>query len=76
MGIPSMSMVNAMAFLIRDMSDVNEGNRTLSWFSRKDPRSVVSLHVVFIVLIPLTRPPISPLVDWKALEIQYHLSYQ
>lgn len=70
MGIPSMSIVKAMAFLMRDKSEVRDGNRALSWFSMKDPRTVTSLQVDFMVLIPFTRVEILPEVDSKAWVIQ------
>ena len=70
MGMPSLSIVKAIAFFFRDRSLVKEGNLGLSWFSRKDPRRVVSAHVDFIVLIPLTRLLMLPLVDSKAWVIQ------
>ncbi len=66
MGMPSWSIANEMAFFAREMSLVTEGKRGLSWFSRNDPRSVVSAHSPFIVLIPLTRLLMLPLVDSKA----------
>lgn len=70
MGMPSISMVNAMAFFWSERSEVSDGKRATSWFSRKDPRSVVSLHVDFMVLIPFTRLLMLPLVVWKACVIQ------
>lgn len=59
-----------MAFLAREKSFVREANRGRSWFSRNDPRRVVSEHVSFIVLMPLTRLLMLPPVDWKACVIQ------
>lgn len=47
-GIPSMRIVKAMAFLAKERSEFKDGNRALSWFSRKDPRRVVSPQVDFI----------------------------
>ena len=70
MGIPSWSMEKAMAFFAREKSWVREAKRGWSWFSRKDPKRVVSEHVSFIWLIPLTRLLMLPLVDWKACVIQ------
>jgi hypothetical protein len=69
-GIPSWSMAKAMAFLFKEISEVRDGKRGLSWFSRKDPRRVVSAQRLFIVLMPFTRLLILPLVDWKAWVIQ------
>ncbi len=66
-------MANAMAFFASDMSPVREGKRGLSWFSRNEPRRVVSAHSPFIVLIPLTRLLILPLVDSKAWVIHQYL---
>lgn len=70
-------MVKAIAFFAKDISEVNEGNLALSWFSKNEPRSVVSEQVDFIVLIPLTSLLMLPLVDWNAWVIQkYLLHYQ
>ena len=65
-----MRTVKAMAFFARDRSAVSEAKRGLSWFSTKEPRRVVSLHVDFIVLIPFTRLEMEPEVDSKAWVIQ------
>jgi len=59
-----------IAFLAKDKSEVREGNLGLSWFSMKEPRSVVSRQSDFISLMPLTRLLILPLVDSKACVIQ------
>lgn len=48
MGMPSCSMEKAMAFFAREKSWVKEANLGWSWFSRKDPKSVVSEQVSFI----------------------------
>jgi hypothetical protein len=66
-----MSIMNAMAFFSKDTSEVKTGNRWLSWFSVNDPSNVVSLQpeLDFIVLIPLTRPLMLPLVDENAFLI-------
>jgi hypothetical protein len=69
-GIPSESMVNAIAFFAKDISDVSDGNRALSWFSMNVPRRVVSEQSDFMVLIPFTRLLILPLVDSKACVTQ------
>lgn len=74
MGMPSMRIVKAIAFFAKDISEVSEGNLALSWFSMNDPRSVVSLQVDFIWLIPLTRLLMLPLVDSNAWVIQKYLS--
>ena len=73
-GMPSASIVKAMAFFASDRSDVMEPNRATSWFSMKDPRSVVSAQVDFIELIPFTRLLILPLVDSNACVIQKYLN--
>jgi hypothetical protein len=62
-GIPSESMVNAIAFFAKDISDVSDGNRALSWFSMNVPRRVVSEQSDFMVLMPFTRLLILPLVQ-------------
>jgi hypothetical protein len=59
-------MVKAIAFFAKDRSELSDGNLALSWFSMKDPRSVVSEQVDFIVFMPLTRLLMLPLVDSKA----------
>lgn len=64
--MPSARIVKAMAFLVREISDVRDGNRGLSWFSKNDPRRVVSEQSDFISLIPFTRLLMLPLVDSKA----------
>jgi hypothetical protein len=69
-GVPSASIVNAIAFFASEMSEVRDGKRPTSWFSIKEPRSVVSEHVLFIVFIPLTRLEMEPEVDWKAWVVQ------
>jgi hypothetical protein len=51
-GIPSWSIAKPMAFLAREMSEVRDGKRGLSWFSRKEPRRVLSEQSLFSVLIP------------------------
>ena len=68
--MPSWSMEKAIAFFAREKSDVRDANRGWSWFSRKDPRRVVSEQVSFIWLMPFTRLLMPPLVDWKACVIQ------
>ena len=68
--MPSARRVNAMAFLARERSEVREGKRGLSWFSRKVPRRVVSLQVDFRVWMPFTRFEMEPEGDWKAWVIQ------
>jgi len=65
-----MSIVKAIAFLINDKSVVVEGNLATSWFSKNDPRRVVSEQVDFMVLIPLTRFEILPPVFSNASLIQ------
>lgn len=69
-GMPSLSMVKAMAFLSKLMSCVTLANRGWSWFSRKDPRRLVSFDTDLSVLTPLARLPISPEVDLNAAVIQ------
>lgn len=70
MGMPSWRMPKAMAFLARDRSEVREAKRGWSWFSMKEPSCEVSEQVDFIVLMPLTRLLMLPLVDWNAWVIQ------
>jgi hypothetical protein len=68
-----MRIVKAIAFFAKAISEVSEGNLALSWFSKNDPRSVVSLHVDFMLLIPLTRLLMLPLVDSNAWVTQKYL---
>src|ERR1700733_7646890 len=71
-GIPSARIVKAIAFFLRDISDVRPANRGLSWFSRNVPRRVESLQSDLIVLTSLTRLPILPDVEEKAATRGYH----
>lgn len=63
MGTPSERMVKAIAFLARARSPVNDGKRGLSWFSRKVPRRVESLHCCFTELTSFARSLMLPDVD-------------
>lgn len=65
--------MNAMTFLAWDKSDVNEANLGTSWFSVNEPSRVVSAHSLAIVLMPLTRLLMLPLVDSNACVIQKYL---
>ena len=62
--------MKAIAFFAKVWSVVSDGKRTISWFSRKDPKSVVSAHADLMLLMPLTRLLMLPPVDWKAWVIQ------
>lgn len=66
MGIPSESIVNAITFFACDISVVYDGKRGWSWFSEKEPRSVVSPQLDFMEAMPLTRLLMLPVVDWNA----------
>lgn len=72
-GIPSAKIVNAIAFFASARSVVTDAKRATSWFSMKEPRSVVSAQVDFMVLIPFTSVLMLPLVDSKAWRIQKYL---
>lgn len=65
-----MSIVKAMAFLASAMSEVRDAKRGWSWFSRKEPKRLVSLAVDLRVLMPLARLLMLPEVDWNACVIQ------
>ena len=56
-----------MAFLARERSEVREGKRGLSWFSRKVPKSVGSLQSDLMLRTSEARAAMLPEVDWKAL---------
>lgn len=67
MGMLSARMTKAMAFLSRERSDVRDGKRGLSWFSKKVPRRVGSLQEELRAERVAVRAVMSPVEFWKAL---------